>query len=599
MKRTDALLMILSLLLLLWAGKAFAHDTDLYAASGEGVEPNILIIFDNSGSMNDEVQAYFYDPTITYEGLVVPTANRDTVYYLSRAGQWILFKNTIGEVSCATARTTLTSQGHYEGPTSSTCRSNNLSLRTGNYRNYLVSIGGSETLPKLTIAKTVINDFLNTVQGVRIGFMIFNRVVTINGISETEGGRIQSAIKSLEGNRASLTTDVNNIVAETWTPLAETLYEAGLYFKGGPSYFNPGVVYTSPIQYYCQRNYVIIITDGESTRDRNSILASAIKDYDHDGLEPGYINDMYGTHYLDDVAKYLYETDLSSSFEGQQNILTYTIGFTISSDLLESTAAQGHGKYFYSSNAQSLSNSFQNIIDDILAKASSFVAPIVPISRMERTSAGDKIYLALFKPNKDGMWSGNIKKYGVAQQNNPSKGIALGDLLDADGLKALDASGYIRNTARSFWTASGIQDGSDVERGGLGDILMNRSISRKVYTYLGTSANLTDPSNEFALTNALIKPQTLGVGSEDAPGLDKRDKLIKFVFGLDAYDDNGNGITDEKRDWFLGAFLHSQPSSFITAPINPPFLPVPMTECFMLSMMIPAKNSGPSSLRTS
>ena len=36
----------------------------------------------------------------------------------------------------------------------------------------------------------------------------------------------------------------------------------------------PGVVYTSPIQFSCQRNYVIIITDGEPTEDRNAILAT-------------------------------------------------------------------------------------------------------------------------------------------------------------------------------------------------------------------------------------------------------------------------------------------------------------------------------------
>ena len=239
-----------------------------------------------------------------------------------------------------------------------------------------------------------------------------------------------------------------------------------------------------------------------------------------------------------------------------QNILTYTIGFTISSDLLERTAAHGHGKYFYSSDAQSLSSSFQNIIDDILAKTSSFVAPIVPISRMEKTSAGDKIYLAFFKPVKDGMWSGNIKKFGVAQANNPSQGIAIGDLLDAAGLKALDSAGQILGTARSFWTPSGTLDGPDVEVGGLGEVLMNRSASRKIYTYMGTNGDLTHASNGFSLSNVLVTPQVLGLGAGDTAA---RDKLIKFIHGLDAYDDNGNGETAEKRDWIMGAFLHSRP----------------------------------------
>ena len=519
----------------------FGHDTDLYMSSGEGVEPNILIIFDNSGSMNDEVQAYFYDPGVTYDPLVVSTANKDKVYYKNRWNSWVVFKNTIAEVPCVAARTALTHQGHYEGATSSTCSSDSRTLRTGNYRNYLASIGGDEYLPKLTIAKRVINDFLNTVNGVRLGVMVFNRVVTIGGISETEGGRIQSTVKSLtDTNRTQLTNDINNIVAETWTPLAETLYEAGRYFKGGPSYFNSGVNYISPIQYYCQRNYVILITDGESTRDRNSILASAVGDRDNDGMEPGYINDMYGTHYLDDVAQYLYEGDLSSSFEGQQNILTYTIGFTVSSNLLERAAAHGHGRYFYSSNAQSLSSSFQNIIDEILAKTSSFVAPIVPISRMERTSAGDKIYLSLFKPIKDEMWTGNIKKFGIAQENNPSLGINVGDLVDADGRKAVDANGQLLATARSFWTGSSTLDGGDVEKGGVGEVIMNRSSARKIYTYLGQNEGLTHTSNAFTVENSLISPTVLGLSTGDNTG---RDKLINFVHGLDAYDDNGNGNT--------------------------------------------------------
>lgn len=548
---------ILLFLCLLSAVPCFAHDTDLYMSSGEGVEPNILIIFDNSGSMNDEVQAYFYDPGVTYDPLAVSTANKDKVYYRNRWNSWVLFRDTIAEVPCVAAQTALTHQGHYEGSTSSNCRSDSRTLRTGNYRNYLASIGGDEYLPKLTIAKRVINDFLNTVNGVRLGVMVFNNVKYVNGISETEGGHIQSTIKSLtDSNRTQLTNDINAIYADTWTPLAETLYEAGLYFKGGPSYFNSGVNYVSPIQYYCQRNYVILITDGESTRDRNSILASAIGDRDGDGREPGYINTDYGTDYLDDVAKVLYEGDLSSSFEGQQNILTYTIGFTVSSNLLERTAAHGHGRYFYSSNAQSLSSSFQNIIDEILAKTSSFVAPIVPISRMERTSAGDKIYLSLFKPIKDEMWTGNIKKFGIAQENNPSLGIKVGDLVDADGRKAVDANGQILATARSFWTSSSTLDGGDVEKGGVGEVIMNRSSARKIYTYLGQNESLVHTTNAFTLENSLISPTVLGLSTGDNNG---RDKLINFVYGLDAYDDNGNGNTSEKRDWIFGAFLHSRP----------------------------------------
>jgi hypothetical protein len=158
----------------------YAKDTDLYMASGEGVEPNILIMFDNSGSMNEEVQVYFYDPNILYDPLVVPQANRNTVYYRTSGGAWLLFANSISDVACSAARTALTNRGHYEGNTNSSCSRTNRTLRTGNYRNYLATIGGDETLPKLTVAKQVIEDFLNTINGVRIGMMVFNRVVNDN-----------------------------------------------------------------------------------------------------------------------------------------------------------------------------------------------------------------------------------------------------------------------------------------------------------------------------------------------------------------------------------------------------------------------------------
>jgi type IV pilus assembly protein PilY1 len=555
------------LCLLLVAMTSFAHDTDLYMASGQGVEANILIMFDNSGSMNDLIQAYFYDPSTTYDPLVVPQANRDTVYYRVWGGGWNLFANSIAAVACSSAQTALTSNGHYEGYTNASCSSRNRTLRTGNYRNYLASIGGSEYLTKLTIAKRVINDFLNTINGVRLGVMVFNKAGTVNGISDSEGGHIQSTIKSLDATtRSQLKTDINNIVAETWTPLAETLYEAGLYFKGGDSYFNSGVVYTSPIQFYCQRNYVVIITDGDSTRDRNPILAQAIGDRDGDGREPGgahevhYIvdnQDMLGTDYLDDVAKYLYETDLRPDMENQQNIITYTIGFTVQSqhNLLGRAAEKGHGRYFYSGNAQQLADAFQDIVNEILEKSTSFVAPLVPVSRLERTTAGDKLYLALFQPVNGGMWSGNIKKFGVAQANNALLGISMGDMIDANGAPALDKDGQILPTAKSFWTTL-TMDGGDVQKGGIGEVLMDRSSSRNIYTYLEPNLNLTDSSNAFTTANSLITPTLLGLVSTDNAG---RDKLIQFVQGYDAYDDNGNGITTEKRDWILGSFLHSRP----------------------------------------
>jgi type IV pilus assembly protein PilY1 len=560
MKIMKILLSIFLLLGIYQINSSFAHDTDLYMASGQGVAPNILIIFDNSGSMNDDVQTGFYDPNVTYPGSSVPTQ----VYYKS-GSNWLFFANSISDVACASARTALTTQGNYIGNTNASCKGTSRTLRTGNYRNYIAS-GGDQYDTKLHIAKTVITGFLNSINGVRLGIMEFNTTSPYD-----KGGHLQSPITDLsDAGKIQLTTDINNIVATTWTPLAKTLYEAGLYFKGGPGYFDPGVTYISPVQYPCQRNYVVIITDGQSTHDQASILNTAIGDRDGDKREPpGAVHDPHyadsGTDYLDDVANYLYNTDLRSDLTGQQNIITYTIGFTENNDLLERTATQGHGKYFYTNNAQELSDAFQNIVDEILSVTSSFVAPVVPVSKMERTTEGDKIYLALFKPIQNQMWSGNIKKYGIAQQASGT--IQLGDIIDVNGKAALDSTGQFYDTAQSYWTSAGLLDGGDAEKGGVGEVLMNRDFCstantnpRKIYTYNTTikDSNLTYSSNAFNTTN--ITPSMLGLGADSDPvAQGSRNNLVNFVYGCDAYDDNGNGITNEKRDWVLGPFLHSRP----------------------------------------
>jgi type IV pilus assembly protein PilY1 len=267
---------------------SFAHDTDLYAAAGTGIEPNILILFDNSGSMADYVPSVFYSNAVTYDPVVVPTANRDTVYRKSW-NNFYFFANSIADVACDAARAQLTTTGHYTGMTGADCHAgSSRTLWTGNYRNYIATTNAGEPEQKIVIAKTVMTDFLNAINGVRVGAFIFNY---------EQGGRLQTSVKSFtDPGRAQLISDFNAITPETWTPLAETLYEIGLYFKGAPGFFNSGVNYTSPIQYSCQKNYVIIITDGNSTHDRDSVLRDgatvggyvypAIGDRDGDQREP-------------------------------------------------------------------------------------------------------------------------------------------------------------------------------------------------------------------------------------------------------------------------------------------------------------------------
>ena len=581
---------------LLFAAHSFAKDTDLYIDSESTIEPNILIIFDTSGSMNDKPgdrRYCTYDPNFSYpQPATIPSVSATKVYRMN-SGQWFkngnptVYKNSVGEVPCGNARTELTryNDGVYQGkPDNSDCKSGkSRTIATGNWLRFNYAdedLKEACSKSKLEIAKDVITDFLDDVEGVRVGVMVFNY---------EEGGRIGKEIKTLDSaHRTDLITYINSITANTWTPLAETLYEAGLYFQGERSYFNsppfksPELTYTSPIEYYCQKNYVILMTDGLSTMDRDPILETAIGDRNNDKKEPPcsdpskpcYWSYGYeGSHYLDDVAKFLYDTDLHS-LQGKQNIVTYTIGFELDSsagsdapqakELLQSAATLGHGKFYTTDGSAGLADAFASVLNEVLAKTSSFVAPIVPVSKMERTTAGDKIYLAFFRPNQSGMWSGNIKKYGVAQSNDPSKGIVIGDILDATGAKALDSMGAFYPSSISFWSSSA--DGGEVEVGGVGEKLQSRTTERNIYTLLpgdaddeddgpdsNTSFDLTHSWNAFTKANLRLTSNILTVSSGD------RDNLIDFVRGIDVYDDNHNGLTDDKRDWMLGSFLHSRP----------------------------------------
>jgi type IV pilus assembly protein PilY1 len=550
------LLLILSFVLVFPLSQASALDTDLYAVTSADVPPNVLIMFDNSISMNETVSGAVYDPNTTYPFVVTESPNE--VYYKTGGGSWNLYRDSIDLVICDSVKTALQGYGFYTGKirfSSSECgTTNSVKLNTGNYLNYMQVTGGPADRPKLGLAKGIIQSYINTTDGVRFGAMIFNY---------DEGGHLLKEVKDMtDQNRADLHAAIGGLNGDTYTPLAETLYETGLYFKGANSHFNKDVngnpiKYTSPIQVWCQKSYVIIITDGESTKDKNSILETEVKDADGDGREPGGANevpyDTDGSDYLDDVAKILQENDLNSEMKDKQHITTYTVGFTINSPLLERTAQHGKGRYFYCHNAQEFIIAMQSIIDEILAKSTSYVAPVVPISQMEKTSAGDRMYIAMFKPTMKSFWEGNIKKYGIATEKKGT--IEVGDILDKDGALAMDSSNKIREDAISYWSSG--PDGENVKRGGVGEVLLNRSAARNIYTYLGTSSNLTDSSNAFSFEyRENIDPAILGLPSPDTDG---RNALINFIHGLDSYDENGNKITNEKRDWILGSFIHSRP----------------------------------------
>src|SRR5512139_2653965 len=99
------LFILLSVFILSSPWNAHSHDTDIYTAADGVVQPNLLIMFDNSGSMNDPATGEPYNPGTTY-----PYAFTDTpgaVYYNVTGQTWNFYRQSVGDIICLAARTGL------------------------------------------------------------------------------------------------------------------------------------------------------------------------------------------------------------------------------------------------------------------------------------------------------------------------------------------------------------------------------------------------------------------------------------------------------------------------------------------------------------
>ncbi len=479
----------------------YPGDTAIYGVSTSAVQPNVLIILDNSGSMNNEVLVGDpYNPgtnyPITNDCSGQPCNKREVYRWRSWSQTWQSYIGNVNSIGCSAAKDALQADGTYQGRLRSNgnCGGSRRSFGTGNYINWVDQSGGMRD--KIVIAKEVLIDLINTTSGVNFGLMIFNYEDGghIAGVGDGYGDNgYEAYIKDMDAihqgtttNKYSLVKTIENINADTWTPLAETLWEAMKCYKGEQTQFNGSYTYTTPIEYSCQQNYIILLSDGMSTRDRESILTSICSsgDCDGDGYEPAndssksYSSD--GSDYLDDVAKYINDTDLLTDSAGdewttgRQNIITYTIGFGLggvpsAEQLLQETAFNGGGQYYSASSTQGLSESLRKIIASIIEDNTSFVAPVLPLSPENRTFSGSRVYMGFFKPGVNAFWSGNLKKYGLDN---------AGIIVDKNDNQATNSDGSIKSTAISYWST--LEDGSEVDQGGVGGLLMTRTADRDI-----------------------------------------------------------------------------------------------------------------------
>jgi type IV pilus assembly protein PilY1 len=579
----------------------YPGDTAIYETNNAEIEPNVLIILDTSQSMNDDVlPGDPYDPSMAYPVSNAcesnSACNSNTVYKCTafglECGNWVSHVDNVSTVSTSCPNSSanpydsLTTTGQWNSSnralrTTGACTNGTGIYALGNWINWRQQTGPPQ--PKIDIAKEVVTNLISSTQGVRIGMMVFNN--NQGGTFLTDGtsgyttyvNDMDAFFSGSTTNRQALINTIPSITANSWTPLAESLFEAMRYYQGGQTAFNGSFTYTSPIQAACQKNYVVIVTDGMSTQDSDNVLRTICSngDCDGDGFEPANDPDLsypnQGSDYLDDVAKYMHDNDMSSTYTGVQNVITFTVGFGLGGadagavKLLKETAQNGGGVAYLSNNAEELSDSLTQILGQIFQANTSFVAPVVPVSPENRTYSGDYVYIGFFQPEPVAFWNGNLKKYGIYRGQIVGNQDATHICDPSTGnycVPATDANGNFLASSYSFWSAHA--DGGDVQSGGVGGMLDVMTLSptanydlsntnmRKIYTYFGTNTQLRDASNQFVTANPSVTPTALGLVAGDTTG---RDKLVKFIHGQDAY--SGSTTT---RPWILGDVLHSGPA---------------------------------------
>lgn len=270
--------------------------------------------------------------------------------------------------------------------------------------------------------------------------------------------------------------------------------------------------YVSPIGSSCQKNYIILLSDGLPT-----INFTHNKALDILGLPNVESCEDMGTRFFEDatysygncaaeLVEHLASTDLVASI-ASSHVNTYTIGFGLlgkdakkGSNYLTHLATKGGGEYFAADSYDSLVSSFSSIIDSISGEIDDFGGVSVGV-RNESFSHDNRAFINVFKPSSKRSWAGNLKGYFVTGNG----------LLDLAGNAVLNPDGSISEGAHSFWSQK--PDGANVSKGGLSSNL--NTASRNLYTYTGAAGainvplstpgklNDLDPSNS-RLTNALL-----------------------------------------------------------------------------------------------
>ena len=310
--------------------------------------------------------------------------------------------------------------------------------------------------------------------------------------------------------------------------------------------------YVSPIVSGCQKNFIIVISNGTPNENASALtesqnhLASLTSKSPPDTVAVSPSGQQ--GNWSDEYAKYMAAADCAPTVDGVQNVITYTIdvlpAVTGSPDwtaLLKSMANTGKGRYFAitdTTTTEQFENALRTIFQEVQAVNSVFASVALPVSVNVRGTNLNQVYIGQFRPDqqKGPRWFGNLKMYKIGQD---SQGEAF--LVDVDGNRAENpATGFVSPNAKSFWTAtssfwnhraadengaggvSDLPDGDLVEKGGAAQRLRTRhatdQATRQMYTCISGSGLCNSGSllsaSPFDVSNTNITAGDMGTYSK-------------------------------------------------------------------------------------
>ncbi|MEC8009582.1 MAG: PilC/PilY family type IV pilus protein [Pseudomonadota bacterium] len=464
-------------------------------------------------------------------------------------------------------------------------------------------------LRRIDLVRDIVNDSLPLLIGSNVGFMrtglnnksfvpyaesgfptgINRRTGFPDYTRESNGAYVIQAMKPIDtledviatANRLN-STYLKNVEWSSQSPLAESLYDAYIYFTGqtspwtksyltgwpsehlndiDPNAYSSGNINSAhaPILSECSSNHIIVMSDGVPTYDWHAnsyiqALTGATPTPPVPSPDTDETEDSLPEHtLLDELAGYLANTDLAPSMPGNQSISTHFIStwaaeFATSEEannLLDAAAAASGGFH----EAIKDINELHAALSSLLTKIENSNNTLAGFSFTTSSDTGNPLkpisstYINSWEYN-NGQWLGNLKKYNVTKS---------GIFKDANNKNVFNKDGSINTKTQSLW--SSLTDGENAIQGGAAAQLSDAGANRYTIPRRALKPNTQIRQKQFIISaqNNALNIEDLNTNTDA-----QRELYLNWASGIDTQDIDNDGVVTDLRN-NLGDQVNTSP----------------------------------------